>query len=580
MSYVGKVTAGGATHLVGSTLFGTCTTAATTAAKVVTLSDFDQLIDGVTVHVIFQNGNTASNPTLNINSTGARGIYINAASRAGTTVEASWGDGDLRSFTYDSVDDKWYMNDIPHISNMTASDRSTGTYTTAKYISPKVLADALGGIDSGVTGVKGNAESNYRTGQVNLTPANIGAAPVSHASSSDTYGKGTSSDYGHVKLSDATDGTSAAASGGTAATPKAVSDALAAAKSYADSSGVTGAKGAAEGTYRTGQVSLSPKNVGTMLHATCSTAAATTAKTATLDQSDTFTNTDLVTGAVVAVTFTNGNSALSPTLKVGTSTAKSIAMCDMSGSVDNASDWIGWGGGETIFFTYNGTYWIMEPSGWSVDAAADYGAQSAGENAAITTNAAYPITLAIGADGSAHTGKLNKSSNLTYNPSTKALSTGGAINGLTLTKNSTGFSVAGGTTSKTLTVTNSYTLGDACAKSIGSVADGNTGLVTGDAVYDAIQAAVTSALTYKGTVSAESSLLNTALSAGWMYIVTMPDAQTSSITIGGHVCEEGDTIIVKTAGTYTTSSALGAAIDVVQSEIDAITDGEIDTITA
>ena len=34
-----------------------------------------------------------------------------------------------------------------------------------------------------VTGVKGNAESSYRTGNINLTPANIGAAAVSHAHS-------------------------------------------------------------------------------------------------------------------------------------------------------------------------------------------------------------------------------------------------------------------------------------------------------------------------------------------------------------------------------------------------------------
>ena len=60
-------------------------------------------------------------------------------------------------------------------------------------------------------------------------------APTAHASSGTTYGKGTSSAYGHVKLSDSTTATTAAASGGTAATPKAVSDALAAAKSYADS---------------------------------------------------------------------------------------------------------------------------------------------------------------------------------------------------------------------------------------------------------------------------------------------------------------------------------------------------------
>lgn len=35
-------------------------------------------------------------------------------------------------------------------------------------------------VQAGVTGVKGNAETSYRTGNVNLTPANIGAAAASH----------------------------------------------------------------------------------------------------------------------------------------------------------------------------------------------------------------------------------------------------------------------------------------------------------------------------------------------------------------------------------------------------------------
>lgn len=65
-------------------------------------------------------------------------------------------------------------------------------------------------------------------------PVDTSRAPTSHASNTTTYGKGTASNYGHVKLSDATNGTTAAASGGTAATPKAVSDALKAAKDYAD----------------------------------------------------------------------------------------------------------------------------------------------------------------------------------------------------------------------------------------------------------------------------------------------------------------------------------------------------------
>ena len=51
-----------------------------------------------------------------------------------------------------------------------------------------------------------------------------GKAPTSHASSETTYGKGTSSVYGHLKLSALTSSTSGA-SGGIAATPSAVKSA-------------------------------------------------------------------------------------------------------------------------------------------------------------------------------------------------------------------------------------------------------------------------------------------------------------------------------------------------------------------
>jgi hypothetical protein len=77
---------------------------------------------------------------------------------------------------------------------------STEDYTSAEK-------DKLSGIEAGaqantVTGVKGDVETSYRQGQVNITPANIGAAPVNHAASALTYGGGTADNYGHVKLSD------------------------------------------------------------------------------------------------------------------------------------------------------------------------------------------------------------------------------------------------------------------------------------------------------------------------------------------------------------------------------------------
>lgn len=46
-------------------------------------------------------------------------------------------------------------------------------------------------VQAGVTGVKGNAEASYRTGNVNLTPANIGAAAASHTHNYLPLGGGT-----------------------------------------------------------------------------------------------------------------------------------------------------------------------------------------------------------------------------------------------------------------------------------------------------------------------------------------------------------------------------------------------------
>ena len=65
------------------THYGTCSTAAATAAKTVALTGF-KLVTGAVVFVRFTVTNTAANPTLNINSTGAKAIqYRNASISAG-----------------------------------------------------------------------------------------------------------------------------------------------------------------------------------------------------------------------------------------------------------------------------------------------------------------------------------------------------------------------------------------------------------------------------------------------------------------------------------------------------------------
>lgn len=123
---------------------------------------------------------------------------------------------------------------------------------------------------------------------------------------------------------------------------------------------------------------------------------------------------------------------------------------------------------------------------WASDSNSDVNVK---QLAAITTSGAYPIILANSTATTEVTGTVNKSANLTYNPSTKALSTGGTINGLTFTAASTGFTIAGGTTSKTLTVSNTYTLGAACAKGVtdnssnADVTSSDTNLITGRTLY-------------------------------------------------------------------------------------------------
>ena len=89
----------------------------------------------------------------------------------------------------------------------TKADGTTGTLTTQDTTYSAATQSANGlmtaadkkkldGIAAGaqvnsVTGVKGNAETNYRTGNVNITPANIGAAAASHNHSASNINSGT-----------------------------------------------------------------------------------------------------------------------------------------------------------------------------------------------------------------------------------------------------------------------------------------------------------------------------------------------------------------------------------------------------
>lgn len=122
--------------------FGTCSTAAATAAKTVTLDDSMSftLEKGASVFVKFTNSNTASNPTLAVNGTTAKSIYRYGSTAPSTTAKSSWQAGSVVHLVYDGS--AWIMvgwlNDDSTYSNASLG-QGYGTCSTAEATAAKVV---------------------------------------------------------------------------------------------------------------------------------------------------------------------------------------------------------------------------------------------------------------------------------------------------------------------------------------------------------------------------------------------------------------------------------------------------------
>ena len=92
-------------NLSGNVLnFGTCTTAAGTPEKSVTTKGSFELIDGSKILVLFTNTNTANSPTLNVNNTGAKLIFVddtNGINKSFLTAQQYYW------FVYNEAKDHW-----------------------------------------------------------------------------------------------------------------------------------------------------------------------------------------------------------------------------------------------------------------------------------------------------------------------------------------------------------------------------------------------------------------------------------------------------------------------------------------
>lgn len=88
--------------------YGTCSTGASTAAKVVDLDNF-ALYTGAQISVKFTNTNSVANPTLNVEGTGAKTIRAKGANLTASSLY-NWVANDVVDFVYDGT--YWVISDI------------------------------------------------------------------------------------------------------------------------------------------------------------------------------------------------------------------------------------------------------------------------------------------------------------------------------------------------------------------------------------------------------------------------------------------------------------------------------------
>lgn len=124
--------------------YGYCTTAAATVAKVVTVSPaVTELTTGLTIAVKFQYANTGSNPTLDVNSLGAKAIKRYGTTAAGTSAAANWNANSVVMLVYDGT--YWQLADWNNTtySGMSDAEYQAGTGTSNRLITPARLKAAI-----------------------------------------------------------------------------------------------------------------------------------------------------------------------------------------------------------------------------------------------------------------------------------------------------------------------------------------------------------------------------------------------------------------------------------------------------
>ena len=124
-------------------IYCTCSTASSTAAKVVNAPNGFVLQSGCIIGVLFSNTNAATNVTLNVGGTGAISIaYGISRPYTGAFTKITGSKDVVNYYMYDGS--YWvFLTNSTAYSNMSQSEASAGSSTTDRLITAKVLSDTI-----------------------------------------------------------------------------------------------------------------------------------------------------------------------------------------------------------------------------------------------------------------------------------------------------------------------------------------------------------------------------------------------------------------------------------------------------
>lgn len=189
-SHIAKITAGGVTGRIAHSVYGRCTTAAETAAKVVNMVDASgtaetwaeaDLFHGLTIVVQFQYTNSATSPSLNVNNSGAKPIYRYGTTAPSTNSDMSWIAGSVQAFTYDTTlrsSGCWVLHSYRDNTQYSPQTLGLGFGTTSTALSTATKVVTLADytlITGGIIFVKFQYPCGYG---ISLNVNGAGAKPV------------------------------------------------------------------------------------------------------------------------------------------------------------------------------------------------------------------------------------------------------------------------------------------------------------------------------------------------------------------------------------------------------------------